>query len=111
MKKPTEAALEAFEYGFPDDERAERKKMFGMPAGFVNGNMFYGVFANGVVFRVGEDVRDEMCEQDGIVPFEPMPGRPWREYIHADADRWAESDELQTWAIEALEFTAKMPPK
>jgi len=112
MEKPTEAALALFDAAFPADARAERKKMFGMPAAFVNGNMFYGVFHNGVVMRVGEGRRDEIASgHDGIQAFEPMPGRPWKEYIHADADLWADSDELAGWIAEALELTAAMPAK
>ena len=52
MDKPTQAALDAFAAHFPDDTRAEQRKMFGMPAGFINGNMFMGVFADGLVFRL-----------------------------------------------------------
>ncbi len=111
MEKPTAAALEAFDAGFPDDERAVRKKMFGMPAGFVNGNMFYGVFTNGVVFRLGEEDRALIATNDGVGPFEPMPGRPWKEYLHAEAEVWSGTDQISEWAHKALEYTALMPPK
>lgn len=111
MEKPTAAALEAFDHGFPDDERAVRKKMFGMPAGFVNGNMFYGVFTNGVVFRLSEEDRAIIASNDGVGPFEPMPGRPWKEYLHADASFWGGTDQLKEWAIKALEHTSSMPAK
>lgn len=111
MEKPTEKALALFDAGLPDDSRAERKKMFGMPAAFVNGNMFYGVFANGVVVRVGEVRRDELSTENGIAPFEPMPGRPWTEYAHVDADHWDAGDDVRGWALEALEYTSKLPPK
>lgn len=112
MEKPTEKALESFDARFPDDDRVERKKMFGMPAGFVNGNMFFGVFANGLVMRVGESRRDEIAaSQDGISAFEPMPGRPWKEYIHVDADLWGDAEDADAWVLEALELTSKMPAK
>lgn len=111
MEKPTEKAIALFDAAFPEDSRAERKKMFGMPAAFVGGNMFYGVFTNGVVMRVGEGRRDELSAHDGVQPFEPMPGRPWKEYIHVDADHWSAGDELAGWVGEALELTAAMPPK
>jgi len=111
MEKPTAEALALFDAAFPDDSRAERKKMFGMPAAFVNGNMFYGVFTNGIVLRVGEGRRDELSVHDGIEPFEPMPGRPWKEYIHVDSRLWSAGDELAGWIVEALELTAAIPPK
>ena len=42
-----------FEAAFPDDPRAERRKMFGFPSGVVNGNMFGGLFEHDVVLRLG----------------------------------------------------------
>ena len=111
MKKPTPAALSAFDRVFPDDARATRKKMFGMPAGFVNGNMFLGVWADGVVLRMPAERRVELADREGIGPFEPMHGRPWKEYLHAATPTWGESAELAQWAVEALEHTARMPPK
>lgn len=112
MQKPTPEALAAFDGGFPEsDERAERRKMFGMPAGFVNGNMFYGVFAGGVVLRLPAERLTALAAEDGIGPFEPMPGRPWTEYVHIDAVMWGGTDELRRWTHEALDHTAAMPPK
>lgn len=111
MEKPTPAALEAFDFGFPDDSRAERRQMFGMPAGFVNGNMFYGVFHDGVVLRLPPAALAEALGQDGIAAFEPMPGRPWKAYVHALAPIWGASAELKAWALQALDHTAQLPPK
>ncbi len=111
MEKPTAAAIAAFDAAFPPDERAVRKKMFGMPAGFVNGNMFYGVFADGVVLRLSKESLVELHGQEGVGAFEPMPGRPWKEYVHASAEVWGGSEQLADWALEALEHTAKMPAK
>lgn len=111
MQKPTPRALAAFDAGFPtDDERADRRKMFGMPAGFVNGNMFYGVFEGGVVLRLPPERLAALAEQDGIGPFEPM-GRRWKEYVHVDGVMWGDTAELKAWALEALDHTAAMPPK
>jgi len=109
MKKPTEAALAAFDAAFPDDERAVRKKMFGMPAGFVNGNMFLGVWDNGVVYRLPVERQLELGEaHDTLGPFEPG-GRRWKDYVHADVA--SGSEVLAGWATEALDHTATLPPK
>ena len=111
MQKPSAEALEAFDRVFPGDPAAVLKKMFGMPAGFVNGNMFLGVFANGVVLRLPEDKRVALEAMEGVSHFEPMPGRPWKEYLHADATQWGHSEELAQWAQLAMDHTATMPPK
>jgi hypothetical protein len=109
MPKVTDAAKAAFAAAFPDDDRAVNKKMFGHPAAFVNGNMFFGTFGDGLTYRLPADRLVELSEEPGVGPFEPMKGRPWKEYIFAE--RSVTADKLAAWAIEALEHTAKMPAK
>ena len=109
MDKPTPAALAAFDGAFP--EGAERKKMFGMPAAFVGGNMCFGVFVDTVVLRVGEARSAELEGHEGFERFEPMPGRPWREYVAASAPRWGGTPELAAWAAETVRYAATLPPK
>lgn len=109
MPKVTDAAKAAFEAAFPADERAVSKKMFGHPAAFVNGNMFFGTFYDGLTFRLPAQRLVELSEEAGVGPFEPMPGRPWKEYIFAENS--IDAAKLSLWAQEALEHTAQMPPK
>ncbi len=111
MEKPTAAAIDAFADAFPDDARATQKKMFGMPAGFINGNMFGGVFGNGVTMRLAGDRLAEVKALEGVGDFEPMHGRPWKDYAFADATVHGGSSQLRDWMAEALEHTAKMPAK
>ncbi len=117
MEKPTPAALQSFEAAWTaaaaqGDGAVDRKRMFGMPAAFVNGNMFMGVFANGIILRFAEDDRQRLLQSDGIGPFSPRPGgNPWKDYISVDADQWGDSDELGAWAAAARAHTAKMPVK
>jgi TfoX/Sxy family transcriptional regulator of competence genes len=110
MEKPTPAATEAFAQAFPDDPRAQKKKMFGMDAAFVNGNMFAGVFERGVTLRLGKARVDALLGEDGFYPFTPG-GRTWPEYAIADAETWTGSDALAGWVREALEHTATLPAK
>lgn len=110
MEKPTPAAIAAFAAAFPDDPRAQRKKMFGMDAAVVNGNLFAGVFERGVTLRLGKARVDELLGEDGIFPFRPG-GRTWPEYAIADADTWNGTDELAGWMRDALEHTATLPAK
>lgn len=109
MEKPTQAALDAFDASFPDDSRAERRKMFGMPAGFINGNMFLGVFADGLVLRLPDDTLAQAVAMEGVQNFEPTPGRSWKAYAHAPASMSAQR--LAAWAMAAFDHTAAMPPK
>jgi TfoX/Sxy family transcriptional regulator of competence genes len=111
MQKPTAATVAAFESAFPDDPRAVRKTMFGMAAGVVNGNLFAGVFEQGITLRVGRARAEELADSyEGVGPFAPG-GRTWPEYALAVAERWAGTDELKAWVREALEHTAALPVK
>src|SRR5262249_43711000 len=60
----------------------EARKMFGYPAAFVNGNMFAGLFQSSMIVRLSEDDR----RRSGAPAFEPMPGRPMREYVVVPKD-------------------------
>ncbi len=111
MRKPTPDALSTFESAFPTDVRAVRKQMFGMPAGFVNGNMFMGVWDDGVLLRLDDDTLSKVRGLPGVGSFAPMEGRTWKDYALVSAGRWGDAQELAEWVRKALEHTAKMPAK
>ena len=54
--------------------------MFGQLSAFVNGNMFMGIFGDDVILRLPEAERNEVIGAGGG-PFEPMAGRPMKEYV------------------------------
>jgi hypothetical protein len=58
-----------------------QRKMFGYPAGFINGNLFMSLFEDQMIFRLPESQRQELLKKEGAKIFEPMPGRPMREYV------------------------------
>ena len=64
---------------------AEPRKVFVYPAAFVNGNMFCGCHQENVVLRLGEEDRAKLLQEEGARVFEPMPGRPMKEYVVAPA--------------------------
>lgn len=80
LTKAPQSMVDLFEAVFPGPP-AESRKMFGYPAGFVNGNMFMGLFQDYMVLRLPEDVREELIEKSGARRFEPMPGRAMTEYV------------------------------
>lgn len=109
MERPDAATIAAYEAALPDDERVVRGQMFAHPCAFVQGNMFFGTFAQTVIARVGERRTAERVAAGGRA-FEPMPGRPWKDYVQLEPT--AEGpDALRRWAAEALEATAALPPK
>jgi TfoX/Sxy family transcriptional regulator of competence genes len=104
-KSPPELE-QTFEAAFPDDPRAQRKKMFGFPAGFVNGNMFGGLFETHMVLRLSAADRDAM----GGEPFMPM-GRPMTGYAVVPRAILSQPDQLRQWVNRAFELAAAMPAK
>ena len=100
--------VRAFDAALPDD--VERRKMFGYPAAFVNGNMACALHQHGLVLRLGENDRAELVKAGGI-PFEPMPGRVMREYVVAPQKFATKKAELKRWLEKAIGYAAALPKK
>jgi len=89
---------------------AVKRQMFGYPCGFVNGNMFIGLFADAMFVRLPEDSRDELMSIGGK-PFEPMPGRPMRDYVVIPDTIVAQPAVLKAWAGKAFKYGSSIAPK
>jgi TfoX/Sxy family transcriptional regulator of competence genes len=110
MQKSSPELERTFAGAFPDDPRAERRKMFGFPSGVVNGNMFGGLFEQYVVLRLGDADRQTIVTEYGAGPFEPM-GRPMTDYVTVPRTIVEEPERLREWVQRAFEFAASLPPK
>src|SRR5688572_32050667 len=111
MPKPTDETKALFRSILPADERVVVKPMFGQLAGFVNGNMFTGVYGDGFFVRPSEADRAALVGEHGAAVFEPMAGRPMKEYVVLP-DGWrAEPARLREWVARALEHAAELPEK
>ena len=107
--RPAPAALiQQFGRAVEDLRAVEARKMFGYPAVFLNGNMFAGLFQDSVVLRLSAADRGTL---PGATPFEPMPGRPMREYVVAPASVVDSPAQFRTWIERARSFAASLPPK
>ena len=109
-QKASEDVIEAFDAALPADDAVQKRKMFGNPSAFVNGNMFAGVFEDDIVVRLPAERRAELVEQAGAQPFAPG-GRVMREYLIVPPVARADRDELARWLDEAFRFVASMPAK
>ncbi|MDP9265815.1 MAG: TfoX/Sxy family protein [Chloroflexota bacterium] len=110
-KKSPPELIANFDRAAPDDPRVTRKPMFGYPALFVNGNMFAGTFQDKVVVRLAEPDRAELLRRKGAEQFEPMAGRPMKEYVIVPPPVVAKPADLRTWIERALTHTAALPAK
>lgn len=106
MERPHPETIAAYEAALPSDPRVARGQMFAHPCAFVNGHMFFGTFAQTLIARVGS-ARVAPLLATGARTFEPIEGRAWAEYVQVDADDPRAGD----LAREALEATARLPPK
>ncbi|HEY3594374.1 MAG TPA: TfoX/Sxy family protein, partial [Polyangiaceae bacterium] len=101
----------AFEKAIPKAGDVETRKMFGFPAGFVQGNMFMGLHQDAFVVRLGEKDRAALLSKPGAHTFEPMPGRPMKEYIVLSDALLADAGELASWVEKALLYGRSLPAK
>jgi TfoX/Sxy family transcriptional regulator of competence genes len=110
MPKPDEATRELFASVVPEAPDVVVRPMFGNPSAFVNGNMFMGLFGSDLFVRLPEPDRDAVAAAGGG-PFEPMPGRPMREYAVLPAAWRDQPDRLRDWASRSLAWARDLPPK
>ena len=89
----------------------ERKQMFGHPCAFENGHLFTGLFGDGFFVRLGERERLQLIDSLGAVPFEPMKGRPMKEYMVLPASMLDDEEAVASWMRRALEYARSLPPK
>jgi TfoX/Sxy family transcriptional regulator of competence genes len=108
-KAPPELAA-LFEAVLSAEPRAERRAMFGYPAAFVNGNMLTGLHQDDWMVRLSALDRAALVTQGGR-PFEPMPGRPMREYVVLPPAVLRDPRALAGWIRRGLAYTAALPPK
>ena len=111
MPKPSAMSKALFESLVPDDPRVTARSMFGNVAAFVNGNMFMGLFGDELFVRLSEAERSELLATEGASRFEPMRGRPMKEYVEL-ATTWRDDPtEAHFWVSRSLEWTSQMPEK
>ena len=109
-RKSPQQLIDTFEAVKPGPPATPRK-MFGYPAAFVNGNMFMGLFQEEMILRLPETVRAELLKVAGARIFEPMPGRPMREYVALPPALLTSQEKLRPWVAKALEYGASLKPK
>ena len=110
-RKSPPALIELFDAALPEDPRVERRQMFGYPAAFAGGNMFAGLFEDKCVLRLAEAEREALRSKHGAVGFEPMPGRPMREYSVLPEKLLADRKAFRSWLERGLAYAASLPPK
>ena len=100
-KVPTELAAR-FDVALPVKADVQRRKMFGCPAAFVNGNLFAGLHEDRLMVRLPAMAGKHPCV---------VMDRTMKEYaLFPDALEMADRD-LAGWVAQAYAFTRALPAK
>src|SRR5258708_10772549 len=110
MPKPSEQAKTAFQKLVPPVPAGTTRPMFGTLAGFVNGNMFCGLFGEDLFVRVSDGDQAKVRKQGGRA-FEPMPGRAMTGYVVVPVGWQKKPDATRAWIITALSWSRTLPAK
>ena len=111
-RKPREDLIQLLHDVIPEGQApVEFKPMFGGPCYWTGGNMFAAVHQESLLVRLGEPDRAELLAQPGAHLFEPMEGRPMKEYVVFPDEMLADRDALRGWMARGLAYAASLPPK
>jgi TfoX/Sxy family transcriptional regulator of competence genes len=110
LRKSPEALIATFDQAMPGPP-AMKRKMFGFPAGFVNGNMFMGLFEDSMILRLAPESREELIGAHGGKPFAPMAGRVMKEYVVLPESIIRDREQLSSWVSKALVYGESLVPK
>src|SRR6266568_1604674 len=113
--KSPQSLIDLFETSVPSGTSVSRRKMFGYPAAFANGNLFIGLHQNDFIMRLSAEDRAHFCARYGERAFEPMKGRPMREYVRLPEGLLTDARKRAAWIKRSLEYaqgvTTKTKPK
>jgi TfoX/Sxy family transcriptional regulator of competence genes len=110
MPKPSQETKDFFASVVPDHPEVSIRPMFGQLSAFVRGNMFMGIFGEDVFVRLPDGERAELTRAGGG-PFEPMAGRPMREYVVLPRTWRDDPDRIREWAARSLDHAEELPAK
>ena len=113
--KSPQSLIDLFDKSVPPDAGVTRRKMFGYPAAFANGNLFIGLHQNDFIMRLSAEDRARFNRRYGERTFEPMKGRPMREYVRLPEELLSDTRKRAPWIKRSLEYaqgvTTKPKPK
>jgi TfoX/Sxy family transcriptional regulator of competence genes len=90
----------------------EKRSMFGCPVYFVNGNMFAGLHQDNLFVRLPANDQKELFKAyDEASVFEPMAGRPMKEYAVIPESLYSDAQEFPRWLNRSFDYVASLPKK
>jgi len=110
-KKSPQELVDRFWTAAAQFPAAEQKKMFGYPSLFIQGNLTAGLFQDRVMMRLSPADRERFLKLPGAKMFEPMPGRPMKDYVEVPEAVIKDDRELRAWLAQSVAFVEKLPAK
>jgi TfoX/Sxy family transcriptional regulator of competence genes len=89
----------------------DRKLMFGYPVCVLRGNMFMGLHQDSLILRLAAADRAEFLARYGAGLFEPMPGRPMKEYVVFPPSLIYDDDAVSEWVRRSRTWADQLPAK
>jgi len=90
---------------------AQVRKMFGYPCAFINGQMLCGLHQESMILRLAEKDRASFIAEYHTRLFEPMTGRPMKEYVVVPPDMVDQNEILENWLLLGAKYVSSLPPK
>ena len=109
--KSPQSLIDLFDESVPSSVTVSRRKMFGYPAAFANGNLFIGLHQNDFIMRLSEEDRTRFSAKYGERIFEPMKGRRMREYVRLPEELLTDARKRAPWIKRSLEYAEGIKPK
>lgn len=110
-KKPSQQLIK-FLIEQMETHAAQKKTMFGSTVYFANDNMFIGVHEDHIFLRLPEPGRKELLSAyPGAAQFEPIKGRPMREYMTIPPELYEDREAFNKWIERSMDFVMSIPAK
>lgn len=109
--KSPQPLIDLFDRSVPPGDGITRRKMFGYPAAFANGNLFIGLHQDDFVMRLSDRDRARFNAEFGERVFEPIKGRPMREYVRLPEELLTDARKRSSWIRRSLRYAESILPK
>jgi hypothetical protein len=110
-EKSSADLVDLFHHLAPSGPQIEKRKLFGCLCAFLNGNMFFGLFQQSMLFRLPPADLAAFLDQPGTAYFEPLAGCKSKHTVVCNDPFAFTEAELADWVQCALHHAAQLPPK
>lgn len=108
--KPSASTIELFNNVTDLGADVTRRKMFGSPTAFINGNMFAWIHEDKITLRLPQEIRKDLLQKKHGEPVDPT-GKRMREYLMIADEVSADEELVRKFVQAAFDYVSALPPK